>query len=155
MSSGATPGSEIASAQCIPDVVDSARSVRPYPGDLHVSYQNSRGKNRGPKEPLTFRSRHPYTHLNKDKYQGYIGSILIVMLQSCDLRIGELLEQRGYKGCVLAKETVPGEKDSRNPAYSFYLSGVHKIKGLNLFHDRTEKLDFSTTSRRGTSPFYL
>ena len=57
--------------------------------------------------------------------------------------------------CVLAKETIPSEKDSRDPTYSFYLSGVHKIKGLNLFHDRTEELDFSTTSRRGTSPFYL
>jgi hypothetical protein len=42
-------------------------------------------------------------------------------------------------GCVLEKETVPSEKDSRDPAYSFYLSRVHKIKGLNLFHDRTEE----------------
>ena len=76
------------------------------------------------------------------------------MLQSCDLRIGDLLEQRGYI-CVLAKETVADEEDSRDPAYSFYLSGIHKIKGLDLFHDRTEELNFSTTSRRGTSPFYL
>lgn len=58
-------------------------------------------------------------------------------------------------GCELAKEMVPEENDSRDPAYPFYLSGVHKIKGLNLFHDRTEELDFSTTSRKSTSPFYL
>ena len=77
------------------------------------------------------------------------------MLQSCDLRIGGLLEQRGYMEVSQQKKTVPSEKDSRDPTYSFYLSGVHKIKGFNLFHDRTEELDFSTTSRRGTSPFYL
>ena len=47
-------------------------------------------------KPRTFRFRHLYTHLNKDRYQVYIGSRLIARLQSCDLRIGDLLERRVY-----------------------------------------------------------
>ena len=59
-------------------------------------------------------------------------------------------------GYVLEKkEIVLNRVDSRNPTYSFYLAGVHKINGFNLFHDRTEELNFPTTSRRGASPFYL
>lgn len=69
MSSGATPGSEIASAQCIPDVVDSARSVRAYPGDLQGSYDYQKSSKSKVRKLLTFRSRHLYTHLNKDRYQ--------------------------------------------------------------------------------------
>ena len=45
--------------------------------------------------------------------------------------------------------------DSRDPTYPFYPSGVHKIKGLDLFDDGTEELDFPTATRRGTSSFYL
>ena len=93
MSSGATPGSEIASAQCIPDVVDSARSVRAYAGDLHETVWWLRFVKDW---NLTFHFRHLYIHLNKGRYQVYIDSILIERLQSCDLRIEGLLEQRVY-----------------------------------------------------------
>lgn len=58
-------------------------------------------------------------------------------------------------GYVLAKGVVLGRMDSRDPTYPSYLSGVHKIKGLNLFHDWTEELNFPTTSRRGASSLYL
>ena len=124
ISSGATPASEMASAQCIPDVVDSVRSVKAYPGDLHfVAWLLEFPKSRRVEKTLTFRSRHLYTHLNKDKYQGYIGSILIVMLQSCDLRIGGLLEQRGCMMCLSKRNSSGWEGLTRSRVFFLSFQG--------------------------------